>query len=126
MLHEPVYVREQGEQNTTLYRAIGKAELEDVLRYGDFGFAPSGGGKYFAFTERGVRNFANMGFNANAGLTITSIQVPRVLLQLGMQFVDVGGAGPAIHFADDVLPNLYQSIALPTLIEVPGIPRLFP
>ncbi|MCB9148587.1 MAG: RHS repeat-associated core domain-containing protein [Caldilineaceae bacterium] len=95
----------------TLYRAIGASELEDVNRLGDYGIAPSGGGKYFAFTEDGARNFANHPFNAEQDLTITQIQVPKTFVkQNGYRFYDPGGAGDSVHFADDVLPALYESM----------------
>ena len=107
-----------------LYRAIGESELDDVLRFGDYGLSPGGGGKYFALTEEGARAFASSDFNAGRRMTITSIEVPESFLERGYQFFDVGGAGPSIHFADDVLPDLYETAGLPEIIEAPWVPGI--
>jgi len=92
----------------TLYRAIGPAELSEVLTTGTYGYSPSGGGKYFAYTYEGAVRFAKSPFNANVEMTITSIDIPSEFLSRGYTFNDVGGAGWSIHFSDIVLPELYH------------------
>lgn len=115
-----------GEKTIRLYRAVGETELNDILRFGDYGFAPSGGGKYFAFTEEGTRRFAGSSINLGRRVTITSIEIPEWFLQRGTRFIDPGaqGAGASIHFADAVLPDLYQSSGLPHILDVPWVPQV--
>ena len=86
-------------------------ELNDLLRFGDYGLSPSGGGKYFALTEQGARQFAQGPFNADVNMILTKIEVPMSFMnRFGFQFHDPGtyGAKDSVHFADDVLPYLYQ------------------
>src|SRR5262249_28800069 len=82
-----------GEKTIRLYRAVGETELNDILRFGDYGFAPSGGGKYFAFTEEGTRRFAGSSINLGRRVTITSIEIPEWFLQRGTRFIDPGPQG---------------------------------
>jgi hypothetical protein len=111
---------------TTLYRAIGESELDDVIRLGDFGLSPSQAGKYFAFTEKGAVEFANHPFNAGRRMTVTSIDVPNSMLRRGHIFNDPGGAGRSIHFADNVLPELYKAGGLPKILSAPWVPLIGP
>jgi hypothetical protein len=82
-------------------------ELNDVKYHGDYNLAPSGGGKYFALTEQGARDFAKTALNAKYNMTITAIEIPQSFLARGDMFNDPGGAGPSIHFSDDALADLY-------------------
>jgi hypothetical protein len=99
-------------------------ELNDVLRFGDYGFSPSGGGKYFALTEEGARRFTAASINRGTRMTITCIEVLEVFLQRGTRFIDPGvqGAGSAIHFADAALPDLYQVSGPPQILDAPWVP----
>jgi len=106
----------------TLYRAVDEAELNDVLRYGDYGLAPSEGGKYFSFTEEGARQFANSSINMGKRMTITSVEVPESILQQGFRFFDSGGGNASIHFDDDTLLNLYEIMGSPDIIDAPWVP----
>lgn len=106
------------------YRAIGERELNDLLRLGDYGLSGSESGKYFAFTERGVRTFAAHPFNRDRRMTITAIVVPRSFLDRGYILDDSGGAGPAIHFSDRVLLDLYTAMGLPAIIDASWVPTL--
>jgi RHS repeat-associated protein len=90
-----------------LYRAVDEIELGVIETTGTYGYAPSGGGKYFAFTYAGVVKFATSPFNSKKKMTITNIDIPKDFLSKGYIFNDTGGAGPSIHFSDSVLPELY-------------------
>ena len=70
------------------------------------------GGKYFALTQEGAQNFANASINAGQQITITSTTIPRSVFNQGFLFNDVGaqGAGASIHFQQDFLPTLYNSM----------------
>jgi hypothetical protein len=70
-----------------LWRAVAEDELEDVLRFGDYGTSPSMAGKYFALTEQGAIDFAEASINAGKRMTITSIEVPASWLEKGFQFM---------------------------------------
>jgi RHS repeat-associated protein len=108
----------------TLYRAIMPAELNDLLHFGDYDLSPHGGGKYFALTEQGARDFALSSLNAGQKMTLTSIEVPYLMLGRGDPFFDAGGAGWSIHFADDVLPDLYEVSGLPNILDAPWISNI--
>ena len=105
----------------TLYRAIDENELEDLLRFGDYGLSPHGGGKYFALTFEGVERFANNPFNADERMTITAISAPKSFLARGFQFNDPDGGGSSVHFPDEVLLDLYEVISLPNILRASWI-----
>lgn len=107
-----------------VFRAIGQRELHDVLRFGDYGLSPSGGGKYFALTEGGAVSYANHSFNSGRRMTVTDIEIPKSFLDRGHTFNDPGGAGPSIHFADDVLMDLYKVMGLPRILRAPWVPTI--
>ncbi len=96
------------EETTTIYRAVSSSELNSINASRDFLSSPSMGGKYFALTHEGVKNFANSAFNASENMTITSTRVPSSFLDNGTLFNDPGGAGASVHFSDDFLPALNQ------------------
>lgn len=99
----------EGSGTTTLYRVIEPAELQDVEQLGDYGLSPHGGGKYFATTEQGARDFANTYLNRDRELTLTSVEVPNVFLrENGYDFNDPGGAGWSYHFGDEELAEMYE------------------
>lgn len=104
---------DSGEDTTPLYRAVGPEELQDVKEYGDYGYAPSGGGKYFATTEEGAQNFADAPINQYQEMTVTNTEVPNSFLdENGYYFYDPGeyGAGDSYHFSDEELPELYETM----------------
>jgi RHS repeat-associated protein len=103
-----------------LYRAVGPSELDNLLRLGDYGLSPNESGKYFALTEKGAWDYALSTFNEGRPMTVTHIQVPSEMLDKGYIFFDSGGAGPSIHFVDDVLINdFYKNMGLPEIIGAP-------
>jgi RHS repeat-associated protein len=110
-------------ETVSLYRAVGRSELNDLLRFGDYGLSPSGSGKYFALTEQGVQQFADSSWNIGRNLTLTKIEVPKGILNYGYQFFDPGGGGASIHFADGALPLLYKVAGLPEIISAPWVPH---
>ena len=114
----------QGSNKTTLYRAVDVPELNDVLHLGDYNLAPSEGGKYFSFSEEGTRQFAESSFNAGRKMTITSVEVPNSILEKGYRFFDPGGGNDSIHFADEVLPELYGAMDLPKILDAPWVPLI--
>jgi hypothetical protein len=90
-----------------LYRAIGERELNDLLRFGDYGPSPNSFGKYFAFTLAGVQQFAGARINLSRRMTTTSIEIPASLL-----------------LGEDALPALYRAARLPRIVDAPWAPRL--
>jgi hypothetical protein len=106
---------------TTLYRAVGPEELNDVFRLGDYNISLHGGGKYFALTEEGAYNFADASFNEGMNMTVTSIDVPSWILNDGYQFFDPGGGLESIHFDDDALAKLYEFASLPQILSASWI-----
>src|SRR5690242_14135327 len=105
-----------------LWRVVGPRERTDILRLGDYNLSPSGGGKYFSLSEGGARGFARHPFNRGRILTLTRINIPHADLDLGFMFNDVGGAGPSVHFGDDVLPVIYEHAGLSGGVQLLGPP----
>lgn len=99
------------QEMVTIYRAVGSTELKTIMSAGNYGSAPSMGGKYFALTEVGAREFAAHPFNAGRQMTVTSTSVPRSVYNQGHQFNDPGGAGPSIHFQEQQLPTFYKAMS---------------
>jgi hypothetical protein len=95
--------------------------LNDLLHYGDYDLAPSGGGKYFSFSEEGAGQFAESSLNAGRKMTITSVEVPTSILEKGYRFYDPGGGNDSIHFADEVLPELYEMMDQPKILDAPWV-----
>ncbi len=91
-----------------LFRAVDTVELGVINSIGTYGYSPSKGGKYFAYTYSGVVNFAKLPFNADKLMTITNIDIPKGFLTKGYTFNDRGGAGLSIHYSDATLPILYR------------------
>ncbi|GAB4187399.1 MAG: hypothetical protein Fur005_49220 [Roseiflexaceae bacterium] len=114
-------VRTTADKAVSLFRAIDDAELPDLLRFGDYGFSPSGSGKYFALTKEGLDQFVQAAWNAGRKLTTTQMQVPQEVLKLGYRFFDPKGGGESIHFADDVLPVVYKVAGLPKILDAPWV-----
>ncbi len=102
-----------------LYRAVGPQELDDVLRFGDYGYSPNASGKYFAYKAEDARIFARGG-----RLTITRIRVPEWFIdRYGYRFDDFGRI-PSVHFADEHLPDLYKLSGRPDIVEAKWVPPL--
>jgi RHS repeat-associated protein len=100
----------EGEGTVQIFRAVGQSESSSILNAGTYGSAPSMGGKYFALTQQGAQDFANASFNAGRQMSVTSTTIPQSVFNQGFFFNDVGGAGASIHFQQDFLPTLYNSM----------------
>ncbi|HKA20890.1 MAG TPA: hypothetical protein VKN18_21595 [Blastocatellia bacterium] len=111
-----------GGARTRLFRAIGEHELDDLLRFGDYGLSRSGGGKYFALSEQGAVDFANTSINTGRRMTVTGTDVPSSFLDRGFRFFDPGGGGSSIHFEDNVLFDLYEVMSLPEILHASWVP----
>ena len=98
------------EEMVTVYRAVDAVELKAIQAGGTYGSSPSMGGKYFALTEVGAREFAANPFNAGRQMTVTSTSVPRSVYNQGYVFNDPGGAGPSVHFQELDLPTFYKAM----------------
>jgi hypothetical protein len=108
------------EPRVSLFRAIGERERRHLLAFGDYGRSPSAGGKYFALTEEGAVRFAGSTFNAKRRMIITRVDVPRSFLDRGFLFFDPGGAGPSVHFSEEMLADLYAIAGPPSLLDSVG------
>ena len=64
--------------NVKLYRGVGTAEAADLMAHHEWSYAPSGGGKYFAFTKQDAMNAAAKLYPE--GATIVEISVPRAIV----------------------------------------------
>lgn len=105
------------ERRVTLYRAVSAAEYAHIQKYGDYGYAPSGGGKYFAFTRAGAENVASKA--AMNAPYVTSITVPPSVARAGYPIPDPGLAGPSLHYSDPQLPTVYSTMTRPMLLSGP-------
>ena len=105
-------IRYKRDKKVDIYRAVFDPELAVIISTGTYGSSPSENGKYFALTVIGVWNFATSPFNANKKMTITSVDIPISFLAKGYKYYDVGGAGPSIHFAQTILPELYLNMGV--------------
>jgi hypothetical protein len=112
-------MEENSADRIVLYRAVSFEELAHVEQFGDYGFSPHGGGKYFGFTLDGVRNFARSDFNRDRHMTITRTSIPGGFLERGFIFDDVGGAGRSIHFSDETLLELYKAMGAIEILALP-------
>ena len=85
-----------------------RRSLADIHRFGDYGLSPSESGKYFAFTEADAWTFARTQYASRGRMTITTIEVPQSIVRQGFAHPDPGGAGTALHLADDILLEMYK------------------
>jgi hypothetical protein len=53
-------------------------------------------------------------------MTITRIEVSVSVLERGFRFFDPGGAGSSVHFAADVLSDLYAAAGMPEILGGPS------
>jgi hypothetical protein len=74
----------------------------------------------------GAEQFANASINSGRRMTITSIEVPESIVARGTRFSDPGGGGASVHFADDVLLDVYREAGLPAIVDAPWIRALAP
>ncbi len=98
------------ERSVQVFRAVDQDELPSVLN-GTYGSSPSASGKYFALTQEGAQNIANSTMNAGQQMTITSTTIHQSVFNQGYLFNDAGGAGASIHFQQEFLPTLYNSMS---------------
>ncbi|MGA2869606.1 MAG: RHS repeat-associated core domain-containing protein, partial [Verrucomicrobiota bacterium] len=99
----------EGEGTVQIFRTVDQNELPSVLN-GTYGSSPSASGKYFSLTQEGAENVANAPMNAGQQMTMTSTTVPQSVFNQGYLFNDTGLAGPSIHFQQEFLPTLYNSM----------------
>ncbi len=66
---------ESADGRVTLYRAMGKEEAAELMRYGEFSYSPSGAGKYFSFTRQDAVNAGAKLYPE--GATIVKTTVPK-------------------------------------------------
>lgn len=88
-------------KTTRLFRAVEKAELDDVLRYGDYNIHPNSTFKRFAFDEGSLDAFIKA--NPGRNYTKTFIDLPTEKLDFMIRHGDPGGVGKAIGI--DVFEN---------------------
>jgi hypothetical protein len=112
-------MEENSADRIVLYRAVSSEELTHVEQFGDYGFSPHGGGKYFGFTLDGVLNFARSDFNRDRHMTITRTNIPGSLVEQGFIFDDVGGAGRSIHVSDETLLDVYKAMEAIEILALP-------
>ncbi|HKO55574.1 MAG TPA: RHS repeat-associated core domain-containing protein [Thermoanaerobaculia bacterium] len=100
-------------ETVQIFRAVGQRELQSIVQNGTYGSAPSMGGKYFALSQQGAETFASSSFNAGRQMTVTSTTIQRSVFNQGFVFNDAGAeaAGASIHFSEEALPTLYESMS---------------
>ena len=69
---------ESADGRVTLYRAMGKKEAEELVRYGEFSYSEHGAGKYFTFTRQDAVNAGSKLYPE--GATIVKTTVPKAYL----------------------------------------------
>ena len=99
--------QEADNPRVSIFRAVGQAELAQIVSHGTYGSNPNRSGKYFALTNEGVRAFANAPMNV--GSTVTSTTLPQSVIDQGYRFNDPGryGAGPSVFFSESQLSEVY-------------------
>ena len=133
-----------------LYRTIVKAELQALVKHGDFSFAPSGGGKYFSFSAEDALALAAKSPGGAEAYTLIETTVPRSFLPETTDTVhkvnqphlparpgpasliqgdviiqvDRQGAGWALHVDDEALTAMNKLITRPEIVQSPGTPKV--
>ena len=112
--------KDQDEPRVQIYRAISAAEYKHLMATGNYGFSPSGGGKYFALSLAGAQNVASKPVMDAPYVTRTSI-LPSVA-GTADRIPDPGLAGPSLHFSDPKLPSVYATMTPVEVISGPDKP----
>ena len=91
------------EEGTTLYRAVGDGELEDIQENGGYRVTPGGTqGKYFSESPEQASNFARM--MGDQPYTTTSVRVSPGELANGHP-INPSGEGPGYFFETPHVPS---------------------
>jgi len=99
-------------ETTTLYRAVGPAELTDIQNTGILQNLGSAEGKYFTTSSSAASSYAQQAVNAFGDPAYTTIttQIPSSVLN-GIAPVTVDGGIPAYVVPNELLPGLKPSVS---------------
>jgi hypothetical protein len=139
---------ESADGRVTLYRAIGKEEAAELVRYGEFSYSPSGAGKYFAYTRQDAVNAGAKLYPE--GATIVKTTVPKAYLPTAVDtrevvrhphiprgggaakmaegevytFYDPRAGGWSVHVDDGALDVMNSEMTKPQILSspVPDVP----
>jgi RHS repeat-associated protein len=108
------------EGTTSLYRAVGPAELEDIQATGAFRNLGWAEGKYFTTSGEAASSYARQAVNSfgDRPYTIVQSNVPNSVLK-GMSPVNVDGGIPAYVIPNESLPSLTPNIM--NYSPIPGV-----
>ncbi|WP_454055857.1 hypothetical protein [Cupriavidus sp. Marseille-Q8015] len=103
--------RSVGNDVTTLYRAVGPAELADIQATGGLRNLGSAEGKYFTTSSSAASDYARQAVSAfgDPAYTTVTTQIPIGILR-GIESVTVDGGIPAYVIPNNLLPKLTPSI----------------
>jgi RHS repeat-associated protein len=103
-------VADGGEDSVSLYRSVGKDELDDLKSTGEFREGPnSTEGKFFAENENDAQAWGKA-LDNNAGVVRAS--VPRSIANNLMRFPKLDGIGPARYVGPDQLEIFNRAMTL--------------
>lgn len=104
----PVRFGSAGGGSTTLYRAVGPAELADIAKTNSLRSIPGLEGKYFTTSPEAAANYARKAVKAfnDPPYTIVGTQVPRSVLNQPGISATVDGGIPAYVIPNASLPGL--------------------
>lgn len=114
-------VAEGVEGITSLYRAVGPAELEDIQATGAFQNLGSAEGKYFTTSSEAAAAYARQAVNAfgDEPYTIVQTNVPNSILN-DLSSVNVDRGIPAYVVPNESLPGLTPNVM--NYSPIPGVP----
>jgi RHS repeat-associated protein len=93
------------EGTTTLYRAVGEAEFEQVMRTGTFQAGPNSlGGKWFAESAEHAAQWGQL-LEGKGAFKIIDAKIPTVQAEKFMRLESLDGIGPARYAELDQLKN---------------------
>ena len=61
--------------------------------------------------------------NKDLQRTVTSVDIPNDFIDLASP-IHALGEGPALHFPDEILLDIYEVIDLPKILHAPGFPTI--
>lgn len=97
-------------QNISLYRAVSKAELDDIMDKHIFRPKPGSGSmdaKWFWEQASSAKGFSRIFPSLNNYVKIT---IPKNIIELGYRVHNLDNLGPAVSFIDDSLDALNNAI----------------
>lgn len=108
---------------TTLYRAVSKAELDDVAANGFRASERSMSGKFFAETPEHAAEWGRRLIYGKEGIPfhVVETRVPTSLADRLMRWDKLDGIGPA-RYVDDFLLDELNRLRSP-IVDLPAIPR---